>query len=279
MTTTARIMLSRNQGEFRHDGQIFHITNPGLALGHGLYPMTLDTTLGAAAVAWDLHDCKAEDADKFLEWLNKRGGVCVWQSLDLHTPGKTWSAPFRDPDMQINPKPHWSCDVQPVRLISRPEEVEVSVDVEVERFRVAVRTRGLHSMLGSFPMALECTTSSSNKINKAVARHGKGASYHFDYAAQEAVITAAALQVPLLKWLQVRLAPLWLQFKLGKGSGGRAGPYIGFMEARQKALESLEQQPDISRIFIVTKLAAHAEPGEWLQIVDRRSLPRKKKAS
>ena len=126
--------------------------------------------------------CREESAPKIWDWLNHRGGILVWKSINLSNPEGSWTTPTQDPDGKRTEKPTWEAGPDP-ELITDLAEVGVSVDQEVKRFHVAVR-------LGSQGFMLKCTDASSRRIRREVERAGEGSYYLFDKGTQEAVIYA-----------------------------------------------------------------------------------------
>lgn len=139
-------------------------------------------------VALEPHIVTADNAALMWEWLNKRGGLALWRSLDLSNPGQSWTTPVNDSAGYPKHKPHWSSETEPHRIITDPAEVVVSVDKEVRRFHVAVR-------MGGQGFSLKVSDGGSRKIRSAVAKAGEGAYHVFDYDTQEAVIMAPAGQM------------------------------------------------------------------------------------
>lgn len=127
------------------------------------------------------HVVTAENAARVLGWLDTRGGLAIWGCLDLASPGKTWTAPLNDESGERKGKPHWSATSEPVRVITNANEVVVSKDKEVKRFRIAIR-------YAANRMAYKVSDGGSRRIRKEVAKAGDGAYHVFDYETQEAVI-------------------------------------------------------------------------------------------
>ena len=139
-----------------------------------------------------MHEVAPENAAKMLDWIEKRGGVAVWKSVNLSNPGVSWSTPALAPDCSPYQKPSWESDSVPHKVITNPAEIAVVTRKEVKRFHVAIRVSG---------MSVKLTSGSSRRVDKAVDRAGEDASYHFDYENQEAVITVPSETVPLLQFL------------------------------------------------------------------------------
>lgn len=131
--------------------------------------------------------CGPLDAPSVWEWMNKRGGIRIWHSQNLSDLSKTYTTPFynRDGTERTDP-PHWSAPTPGERII-RHEDVGVSIDKEVKRFRVATRRAGF---------GWKCRDASSRKIREQVAKAGVGAYHCFDYDTQEAVIMAPRMVIP-----------------------------------------------------------------------------------
>jgi len=131
------------------------------------------------------------DVEKITDWLKHRGGVAVWQSVDLSNPGAQVMTPALTENGQPYPKPHWRFANEPARIIRESDEFVVVEMQEVKRFHVAVR-RG-------DGLSFKLTDASSAKVRKAVHLAGEDATYEFDYDTQEAVIFAVAKRTPLVE--------------------------------------------------------------------------------
>ncbi len=134
----------------------------------------------------------AGNASKIWEWFQERGGVCVWECLDISNPGASWATPLRTADGDNSGTPHWAASL--ARTITDPAEVIVDVPAEVKRFHVAVRP-------GSQGLSPKLTDGSTRRVRKAVEKAGDGAWYGFDYATQEAVVWRAGEGVPLTEFV------------------------------------------------------------------------------
>lgn len=137
------------------------------------------------------HICEPANAAQFKTWIASRGGIAIWNSLDLRCPGQSWSTPALCEDGTPKTKPHWAAGNAPDRIITDPAEVLVVVPREVKRFHVAVNMHG---------MMLRTTDGATRKVRAAVAKAGEGAWHEFDYGTQEAVILVPDKQVPLDQW-------------------------------------------------------------------------------
>jgi hypothetical protein len=129
------------------------------------------------------HRINPENAKAVWKWLLLRGGISLWQSVDLSDPGKTWMTPTLLVDKPY-PKPSWQSAETPFRHITDPDEVLVDIPKEVKRFRVGVENAGMQFIV---------TAGGSRKIREAVSKareqHGVDVAwYEFDYMSQEAVI-------------------------------------------------------------------------------------------
>jgi hypothetical protein len=131
-----------------------------------------------------------ENADRFRDWLQNRGGLAIWRSVNLSNPGASWTTPALQPDGSPTPKPTWEADSHPERIVTDPAEVEVVEPREVRRFHVAVRR-------GSQGFTLKLTDASTRKVRAAVEKAGDEAWYVFDYSTQEAVILVPGETRPL----------------------------------------------------------------------------------
>lgn len=141
------------------------------------------------------HIIDETNAAKMAEWLRTRGGLAIWPSVNLSNPSASWTTPANGPDGTPTPKPTWEATDKPERIITDPNDVLVSRDIEVKRFRIGVR-------VGSQGMSLKVTDGGTRRIRRAVMNAGQGAWYRFDYSTQEAVILKPQSQVPLPEFLR-----------------------------------------------------------------------------
>jgi hypothetical protein len=138
----------------------------------------------------ELHECSPENAEKMLDWIKSRGGIAIWQSINLGNLNQSWSTPADRADGKPMTKPTWQADIIPARIITDAKEVVVITRKEVKRFRIAIRRGdGLSFVL---------TDHSSKKVKAALANHGEESSYHFED--REAVITVPDQKVLLSEW-------------------------------------------------------------------------------
>src|SRR5271157_6212623 len=147
------------------------------------------------------HIVTEENAAKFADWLKNRGGIFVWESVNLANPGASWSTPAIT-DGKPTGKPTWQAGNTPVRHITDPSEVLVSRDREIKRFRFGVR-------MGGNGLSLKVTDGGSRKIRSEVAKAGNGAYHVFDYFSQQAVVMAPEKQIPLPEWLESVQSIAW----------------------------------------------------------------------
>lgn len=125
------------------------------------------------------HVVSEVNAPRILDWMLNRGGILIWESVNLSNPGASWTTPALTEDGKPCTKPNWQCANEPARHITDLSEVDVTTAVEVKRFHVAVKSGG---PLG---MTFKVTDGGSRRIHRAVAKaeeqHGKPAWYEFDY--------------------------------------------------------------------------------------------------
>lgn len=134
-------------------------------------------------------------ASRFAEWLDKRGGLAIWESADLSDPTWSCTTPRLQEDGTPYTKPHWKAQSEPARIITEWDDVEVTTGKEVKRFHVALRR-------GSQGLTIKLTDGSSRRLRSALAKAGEDAWYEFDYEMQEAVIYVPASCVSLREYLQ-----------------------------------------------------------------------------
>src|SRR5690242_14476264 len=82
---------------------------------------------------------REENAAQVVKWLRERGGICVWESINLSNPGVTWLTPALQENGAPTPKPTWQAASMPARHITSMDDILVSRDIEHKRFRVGVR--------------------------------------------------------------------------------------------------------------------------------------------
>jgi hypothetical protein len=138
------------------------------------------------------HTVRSENAAKVWDWLQNRGGLAVWSSVNLSNPGASWTSPALDKDGTPTAPPNWQVGKTP-RVITDPSEVVVSFDKEVKRFHIATR-------IGAQGFFVKVTDGGTRRIRAAVAKAGEGAYHTFDYDTQQAVIWAPERTVPLVDW-------------------------------------------------------------------------------
>jgi hypothetical protein len=143
------------------------------------------------------HQVQPENAQCIWEWLTTRGGLAIWNCLDLSRAGQTWTAPINDENGKPKAKPHWAAG-QIIRVITDPEEVEIVVPREAQRFHVATR-------MGSQGLSIKVTDGGTRRIKAAVAKAKEqygDAWYEFDYGDyKNAVILVPDRRIPISQYL------------------------------------------------------------------------------
>lgn len=138
------------------------------------------------------HAVSPEHAPKFLEWIADRGGVAVWNSINLSNFLASWSTPARNLDGSPAQKPTWQAANTPSRIITDAAEVDVIMAREVKRFHVGIKQGD--------GFAFVVTDGGTRRIRREVAKAGDEAWHEFDYYAQDAVILVPDKTVPLPEW-------------------------------------------------------------------------------
>ena len=108
----------------------------------------------------DKHVCMPDNAATFKRWLAERGGLAIWESVDLGDLDKSWTTPATHADGSPATKPHWKAGDKPARLITDPAEVVVEVPRLLEKFDVKLRIHGMGVVLAK---------SSEKKLHKRLA--------------------------------------------------------------------------------------------------------------
>jgi len=141
------------------------------------------------------HQISEESATKILDWLKNRGGVAIWDSVDLSDPTYSLSTPAKTEEGEPFPQPHWKVGDEPARVITDIDEIEVATYKEVKRFHV-----GTH--VGSEGLKVKVTDGGTRRIRKEVEKAGEDAFYVFDYGDYDnAVIMVPSKVVPLKEWV------------------------------------------------------------------------------
>jgi len=133
------------------------------------------------------HIVNSGDALKIFGWIETRGGIALWGSVDLSCPSQTWTCPFLDEIGQPKQKQSWQMADTPYRIITDHAEVEVHVPKEVRRFRVGVQ-RGSGFSTTLTDGGTRKVQSAVEKANLQYCNEEPHAFYEFDYDTQEAVI-------------------------------------------------------------------------------------------
>lgn len=144
-------------------------------------------------------ECSPENAPKFRTWLESRGGIAVWQSVNLSNPGASWSTPALQEDGTPYGKPTWEAGNTP-RIVEDAAAVGIITEELFKAFPVALR-RGSG-------FSFHISDAAQRKLNKVMAqceeKHGS-ASYRkgvldIDGASIGVYYTIGI--VPLNEWVQ-----------------------------------------------------------------------------
>lgn len=123
-------------------------------------------------------------------WLKNQGGLLQWDSADLADLGRYWHTPRNDSNGNPFPKPHWKAGKVDL-WTDDPREIGVATYREAERFHVAIRRAEL---------SFKLTDGSTRRLWRKMSKY-PDATYHFDYATQEAVILVPAETISLADWI------------------------------------------------------------------------------
>lgn len=124
------------------------------------------------------HTIAVEHVTLIRDWLKNRGGVAIWDSINLSNPGGSWTAPVNDEHGQPKSKPTWQAGNAPSRVITDATEIQVVTPREVSRFHIALQQGSGFSVV--------LTDASTRKVRRAVEKAGPDAWYQFED--KEAVI-------------------------------------------------------------------------------------------
>jgi len=129
----------------------------------------------------------ADVASRIHDWLTKRGGVAVWESINLSNPGAEFLTPAD------SKRPNWQVANKPARVVTDINNVTVTVLRQVRRFHVSVRVK---------EMALVVSDGGTRRIRRELAKH-KDATYQFDFDSfDNVVILVPEATIPLNEYLK-----------------------------------------------------------------------------
>lgn len=143
------------------------------------------------------HEIQAASAHLILDWIRNRGGIQIWESVNLSNLGASWTGPATDRHGNPSSKPNYQCESTPSRTITDIAEVAVVTPKEVKRFHVG-------TYVGSQGFSVKVTDGGSRRIRKAVEKAEEQfgvAWYEFDYDDYDnAVIFIEGDRVPLAEF-------------------------------------------------------------------------------
>ncbi len=113
-------------------------------------------------------ECHADNAARFRDWIANRGGIAVWPSINLSTPGASCSTPALTTAGEPTTRPGWSYASKPSRVVTDPADVGVYTEALFKAVRVSLRRAG--------GMSLKLTDASQRKVDALLAaceaKHG-----------------------------------------------------------------------------------------------------------
>lgn len=139
------------------------------------------------------HQVTAANAAKIQKWFEDRGGIAIWESVNLSNPGASWTTPATSPVGGPPEKPSWQAASAPARVITDQADVDVIVPKLVKRFHIGVR-------MGSNGTMLKVTDGGTRRIRRELTKAGEGSWYEFDYEQQDVLIYVPGEAVPLSEW-------------------------------------------------------------------------------
>jgi hypothetical protein len=140
-----------------------------------------------------MYRCDPLHAPQIMEWLQTRGGICIWNSANLSNPGGSWTTPARDKDGNQTLKPNWQAG-EIEETITDPKDVIVTIPKVVKSFHVATE-RGCG-------LTIQVTAGGTRRIWKARAKYPN--SWHeFDYGSYEnCLILVPDQEIPIADFLK-----------------------------------------------------------------------------
>lgn len=95
------------------------------------------------------------DASKMRQWLDTRGGIAIWKSINLSNPGTQWLMPA-----DVTEKPSWQCANDP-EIVTSAADVGIYTETLYKAFRVSLRQAG---------MAFKLTDHSQKRLDNWMAK-------------------------------------------------------------------------------------------------------------
>lgn len=99
------------------------------------------------------------DAPRIADWLANRGGVAIWESLDLSDAGARTFTPALTIDGIDTPRPSWRYADKPVEIVTQASDIGVYQEKLYKAFPVSLRR-------SSNGMMLKLTDNSQRKLDK-----------------------------------------------------------------------------------------------------------------
>ena len=136
-----------------------------------------------------------ENAEKISTWLKTRGGVAIWNSVNLSNPGGRWLTPKRQETGEDYTKPTWQAENTP-EIITVADDILVAVPKLVKTLRIALR-------IGRQGLSIKLTDASSRRVLRAEAEAGEGSWHEFGgYDGQDCLIYKTDRLVPLTQFVK-----------------------------------------------------------------------------
>lgn len=111
----------------------------------------------------------AADAPRITDWIATRGGVAIWQSLDLAEAGQRTFTPALTADGKPTTAPNWRYNTKPVEIVTQPNDIGVYSEILFKAFPVSLRR-------SNNGLTLKLTDGSQHKLDKTMAdcrkKHG-----------------------------------------------------------------------------------------------------------
>jgi hypothetical protein len=146
-----------------------------------------------------IYTVNEQNAKQIYDWIKSRGGILIWNSVNLSNPSASVTTPYLTNDGKVFQKPSWEYD-KPTKHITSFDDVQVSIPKEYKRFKVGVENHGL-----SFKLTSTASRRLEQELEKAEEKLGKSVYYEFDYwSDKNCVIMYDDTVIPLTEFIETK---------------------------------------------------------------------------
>jgi len=88
-------------------------------------------------------EVEQSELPRILDWIANRGGVAVWQNIDLRSAGSKSFTPARTTTGEPTTRPGWQFAAEPLEIITDPSGVTAYTEHLWKAFPVSLRRAGM----------------------------------------------------------------------------------------------------------------------------------------